>query len=175
MGSDDPDAELDALTRALRDERRAEAEAYEQLAAIDLLRVRTLTDVATMLLHRGDRVAVSFAQRAFAGVVAHVAGDLLSLRRPAGEVDCNLAAPLVLHVVEPGEQGLPSARQPESFWARVLQHEGASRVVLGVRLPPGELRGTLVAVARDHVVIDADGQRAFVSRAGLDYVLRDSA
>jgi hypothetical protein len=162
-GGGDPD--LARLGQAFRDELRAEAEAYEELAAKDLLRRRSLTDVALELVHRGDRVAVTVGETALAGVVVYAAGDLACLRTSAGDVDLRLTAGPLIRVIERVRSGgQPNGRGPASFVARLHEHEAAgSEMVLGGPGVRGEVRGRLAAVAGDHVVVDEDGGgRAYV-------------
>jgi hypothetical protein len=169
-GADDPD--LVRLGQVFRDELRAEAQAYEALAAKDLLRRRSLPDVARELVHRGDRVQALTGSTTFAGVVTYAAGDLVCLRTPAGAVDLRLTGPLALRVVERVRTGgLPTGRGPAGFTARLHEHE-ASGVLLELGCPSlGDLRGRIEAVAVDHVVLrEADGQRCFVALRALAWV-----
>lgn len=169
------DPELAAAGAAYRAELRAEAAAYEELAARDRLRGRTLADVAAEALARGDLVTITVVGRAFTGTVTHTAGDLACLRTPAGEdVDVHLAGVVALRVARPARAGGRSRGQgPASFAARLGEHE-ASGVVLeiGARTPEGGLVGRVEAVAADHVVVtDVEGARCFLARAAIDYVL----
>lgn len=170
--ADGPEDELDRIERRLRAELRAEAEAYEQLAAVDLLRGRRLVDVARDAMARGDALAVTAAGRTWTGTVIHGAGDLLCLRTPAGDVDVWLAAPLALRVVVGGGEGRPPAGEPGSFTARLFEHEAAGTLLdLGVTSLPDGLVGRLVAVALDHVVVDdRSGARWCVARSDLVWV-----
>ncbi|HWB73140.1 MAG TPA: hypothetical protein VG452_13070 [Egibacteraceae bacterium] len=167
------DAELARLSRRLRAELRAEAEAYEQLAATDLLRGRRLADVAAELVSRGDVVALGFAPWTFTGTVIYAAGDLATLRVRGGEVDVNLGVPLYLRVVERVRAGgLDRGRGPQTFLARLAEHEAAGGAVeLGSRALGEQLHGVLRAVARDHVVfVDRQAQTWYLATAAIDYV-----
>lgn len=170
----DPDfAAIGARDRA---ERRAEAAVYEELAARDALRDRTLGAVARDALARGDVVAVSVPGRTFSGTITHAAGDLACLRTPAGEdVDVHLGGSVALRVVEPVRAGgRGPATDPPSFGARLAEHEAAGCLLeFGTRAPEGGLVGRVDAVAADHVVVATvpGGERWFVARAALDYVL----
>jgi hypothetical protein len=169
--SDDPD--LARLGQEFRDELRAEAEEYEQLAAKDHLRSRRLGDVALELVHRGDRVAVTIGEQTFTGVLVYAAGDLACLRTPVGAVDRNLAAPLAIRVAERVRSGgLSRGRGPASFTARLYEHEAAlAPVELGCPLLPTDLRGQIEAVGADHVVLgDAEGQTWFLATSAIAYV-----
>jgi hypothetical protein len=166
--------ELARLDRAMRAELRAEAEAYEELAATGLLRERRLADVALELLSRGDVVAVAFAGVTFTGTLTHAAGDLACVRTALADVDVHLGAPLVLRVVERTRAGGRSRRRdPASFGARLREHE-ASGALVGLGTTMGAaLRGRVGAVAVDHVVVDeVGGGRCFVARSALAYVAR---
>lgn len=166
-------AEAGTLFRA---ERRAEAAEYEELAARDALRERSLGAVARDLLARGDLVAVSVQGRTFTGTLTHAATDLVCLRTPAGEdIDVRLGDQVALRVVESVRAGGSSpAADPASFAARLAEHEAAGTVLeFGTRAPDGGLVGRVVAVATDHVVVAAlpSADRWFVARTALDYVL----
>jgi hypothetical protein len=157
---DDPD--LARLGRDFDDELRAEAAEYEALAAKDLLRRRSLSDVALDLVHRGDRVLVEVGAHRFTGTVVDATGDLAVVRTATGDVDVRLTAPLAIRVVEPVRAGgRPRGRGARTFKARLTEHEAAgAEMELGC--PPLDLvlRGRVEAVATDHLVIaDADGQR----------------
>lgn len=152
---------------------RAEAAAYEELAARDLLRGRRLSDVAREACARGDRVALVLPQRSFVGTVEHVAGDLACLRTPAGIVDVSLRAPITLQVVEQVRQGGHAPGPgPASFTARLFEHEAAGTFVeLGGRFPGGAVVARIEAVALDHVVLRDRAERtSYVAHAALDYV-----
>lgn len=154
-------------------ERRAEAEADEALAAVDALRSRHLGDVGRELLHRGDVVAVRFADQSFVGVAVAAGSDLLTLRTASGDVDVWLGAALSLRVAERRRAGgLPHGSGAQTFTARLFEHEAAAAAVeLGC--PPLDLvlTGRLAAVAIDHVVLDdPDGQRWFLARPALGWI-----
>ena len=156
---------------------RAENEAYEQLAALDLLRGRTLSDAGVALVHHGDTVAVTAAGVTVQGRVLHAAGDLLCLRTPTGDVDVHLAAAAALRVLDApleavddtGAAVSSSAAGPPSFKARLFEHEAVgARLefgVAGLQAPPC---GRLVAVAVDHAVVeDTDAQRWLLPLRGI--------
>lgn len=170
--SRDPD--LAAAGAAYRAELRAEAAAYEELAAKDRLRGRTLADVAAEALARGDVVAVAVAGRTFTGSVTYAAGDLLCLRTAAGdEVDVRLGGDVALRVVRPVRAGgCTRPPGPSGFAARLAEHEAAGTLLeIGTRTPASGLVGRVDAVAVDHVVVtDVEGSRWFLARGAIDYV-----
>lgn len=166
----DPDlARTGAYVRA---ELRAEAEEYEALAAKDLARSRTLRDVAMSACHRGDLVEVLVASGRFVGRVVAAAGDLASLETATEAVDVWLRAPLALRVVERARSGGRSTGGgAASFKARLAEHEASGvPLVVGTRLPPGELHGVIAAVAVDHVVLEDRGTARHVALAAVDLV-----
>jgi hypothetical protein len=167
------DPDLQRLDAAVSAEFRAEAQAYERLAALDHLRSRRLDDVALELLHRGDVVAVEFACCTFAGTVVYAVADLLCLRTRTVQVDVWLEASLTLHVLERVRAGgLSRGVGPGSFKARLFEHEAAgTEVVIGRREHPAELKGRIRAVAQDHVVVDV-GRRpqCYVPLRIIDYI-----
>lgn len=152
---------------------RAETEAFEELAARQVLRNRRLSDAALELLHRGDVVAVGGAGRRFTGTVVHAAGDLLCLRTAAGDVDLRAPATAAWSVLErrPGG-GTGRAGGPASFKARLFEHEAVGAVLeFGVQALDESVVGRLAAVAVDHVVVDDhDRQRWYLPLAALVWV-----
>jgi hypothetical protein len=170
-GWDDP--ELAAMGQRFRDELRAEAEAYEALAARGHLRGRDLADVALELLHRGDVIAVAVGRRTFSGEVTYAAGDLLCLRTRGADVDLSLSAPVGLEIVERVRSGgRPRGRGPGWFKARHAEHEQAGTTLeVGCPALGVDLRGRLAAVAGDHVVVDAGGRRWYLGLVAVAYVL----
>lgn len=169
------DPDLEAAGASYRAELRAEAALYEQLAARDRLRGRTLAEVAAEALARGDLVAVTVPGRSFTGTVTYAAGDLTCLRTAGGDdVDVHLGGAVALRVVRAARAGGRSRGPgPDSFAARLGEHEAAGTLLeIGARAPDGGLVGRVEAVAADHVVVaDVGGGRCFVSRGGIDYVL----
>lgn len=194
MGSGDDEDGLVELDQELRerigDGFRAEAEEGERLAALAALRGRDLQSVGAELRDRGDRVAVEVAGRTYLGTVVHVGADLIQLRagtRTSGPIaaeptglasrtsliDVNLAAPIVLRVVERvTEGGLGPGTGPATFRARLLELEvSRTDVELTAAALPGPVRGLLAAVARDHLVlVDPDGTEWYVPIATVTTV-----
>jgi hypothetical protein len=167
-GSDDPD--LARLGQAFRDELRAEAEAYEALAAKDGLRRRDLAAVAVELVHRGDVVRAETGSAAFTGVVVDAEGDRATLRTAAGDVVLRTSAPIALRVVERRRAGGSACeRRGGSFLACLRALEGQS-VELGCPGLGVDLVGMLEAVGVDHLVIAAGGERSFVALSALVWV-----
>lgn len=169
------DPDLAAAGAAYRAERRAEAAAYEELAARDRLRGRSLADVAAEALARGDVVAVALTGRTFTGTVTHAAGDLACMRTTVGDdVDVHLAGLVAVRVVQAMRAGGRSRGPgPASFAARLGEHEAAGTLLeVGARVPEGGLVGRIQAVGVDHAVItDREGGAWFVARRAIDYVL----
>lgn len=165
-GEDDP--QLAAAGAAFRAELRAEAAEWEQLAATDWLRRRTLADAARELLARGDRVVARVGGRAARGEVVHVGDDLACLRTAGGVVDVRLdaAAWQVVERVRAG--GRSPAPGPKRFAARLAEHEADATAVCLVAVDGTEAVGVIAAVAGDHVVVDGrDGSRWLLPRATL--------
>ncbi|HVM00782.1 MAG TPA: hypothetical protein VM324_15945 [Egibacteraceae bacterium] len=169
------DPDLSAAGARYRAELRAEAAVYEQLAAKDRLRGRTLGDVAAEAVARGDIIAVAVTGRSFTGQLSYAAGDLACLRTSAGEtVEVHLSGAVALRVVEEvREGGHGRTPGPGTFAARLGEHEAAGTLLeIGARVPDGGLVGRIEAVGVDHVVVTGvDGARWFVARSAIDYVL----
>jgi hypothetical protein len=166
---DDP--ELARLGQAFRDEVRAEAQAYEALAAQDHLRRRRLADVALELLHRGDRVTVHLPGAAFSGEVVDAAANLCTLATAAGRVDLRLDAVLEIVVTAPSRSGGRSrAAGTSTFLARLREHE-ASGALVEVGAAERLLEGRIAAVAEDHLVLDGtSGLRRYVALPAIAWV-----
>ena len=169
-GAGDP--ELASHGAAFRSELRAEAAEWERVAALDALRRRSLADAARELLHRGDRVAVALAGRRWVGSVVHVGTDVACLGTAAGLVDVRLDGGAVWEVVQRARAGGGTGGGPRTFRARLAARERAGeRIGLtcpGLGVDPA---GTLVALARDHVVLrGSSGQSLLVPLAGVAVV-----
>jgi hypothetical protein len=162
--------DLRRVERRMRAELRAEAEEYERLAALDLLRGRTLADVARELVGRGDVVAVTVGARTFVGPVVHAAADLACVRAAAEDVDVNLPATAAIRIVERSRSGGWRGAGPDSFKARLFEHErGGAPVEVGWAAE--RLVGVVRAVAVDHAVVDdADGRRWHLVTARIGYL-----
>lgn len=165
----DPEV-LDAVNRA-HAAARAEAAAWEELAARDRLRDRALDQVVREARDRGEVLAVVLRQRTFSGTVRDVGNDLFSLDTPTGRVDVRLGAALTIGVVGRGaERDVPGPAAPVTFLARLRECE-QSRVEVGGAVPGGALTGVLEAVALDHVVlVDDDAAAWHVAHAAIDYL-----
>ncbi|MDQ3710266.1 MAG: hypothetical protein M3387_13350 [Actinomycetota bacterium] len=153
---------------------RAEDEAYEELAARDLLRGRDLADVALELLHRGDEVAVHAAGRRFTGTLVHAAGNVACLGTALGTVDLHVGATTTWQVLTRQRRGgVGRAGGAASFKARLGEHEAVGTMLqMGITSPDDTLVARLAAVAIDHVVVDEpDGSRWFVPLSRLAWVL----
>lgn len=166
-GADDP--ELETAGAMFRAELRAEAAEWEQLAATDWLRRRTMADAARELLARGDRVAVGVGGRSAQGEVVHVGDDFACVATAAGTVDVRLDGPAVWHVVQRVRSGGRSpAGGAKRFAARLAEHEAAGTPVCLMAGDGAEVVGVIVAVAVDHVVVDGpDGSRWLVPHAAV--------
>jgi hypothetical protein len=153
---------------------RAEDEAYEELAARDLLRGRDLADVTLALLHCGDEVAVHVAGRRFQGSLVHAAGNVACLGTTLGTVDLHVGPATTWQVIARSRRGgIGRAGQTSSFKARLREHEAVGALLqLGLTAPDDTLIARLAAVATDHVVVDEpDGNRWFVPLSRLAWVL----
>lgn len=168
------DPDLARAASEVRAELRAEAEEYEALAARDLVRSRTLRDVALLACHRGDTVEVVTAGGRVVGTVVYAAGDLACLETATEAVDVWLRAPVGLRVVERARAGgRGSGRGAESFRARLSEHEAARvPLTLSTRLPGGEIAGVVEAVAVDHLVLRDGEQVHYVGLAAIDLARR---
>ncbi len=159
--SDDP---LDELGQELRQkvagEFRRTAEEDEFAARKIHLRSRDLGAIAHEVLSRGDQVEVIAEGLRMRGSVVHAKGTVATIEGPAGtRLDVNLAAPLIIHVVDHSTAGGRS-RDPfgsDSFLARLRELEiDEARVRI---IANGEVViGRLEAVGTDHVMVIGNDQ-----------------
>lgn len=175
-GSHDPDEELSSeLRQRVGEEFRAEAEEGERLAELARLRGRDLGELAAELRDRGDRIRLTAAGRSFVGTIADAGRDHCTLRTRAGTVEVAFDGRQVhLTVEEPHATDVPDRRTyTTTFRSRLreLEMEGPE-VEVGADGMPEPLRGTIAAVAQDHVVVDdLDGRRWYVAWASIGYVV----
>ena len=173
----DPSEELASeLRQRVGGEFRADAEEGERLAELARLRSRRLAAVAVESRDRGDRVRLVLSGRTFTGVIAGAGHDYCTLRGPGGDVEIPLnrgAIRLVVEApgaVEPGDAPSTST----TFRARLRELElDQADVEVGSHAGGETLRGRLVAVAEDHVVIEGtDDGRIYLAWDGIAYVMR---
>ena len=165
---EDPLDELQSeLRSAVGNEFRRAAEEDEEVARAHRLRSRSLTDVASELVSRGDTVQVTFGAERFIGVVVHARGSLATMRtQDDDEVHLNLEGPVVLRVTRLATEGgrAPDPLGPDSFQARLRQIELERGMVI-VSLPASgqSVRCRIDAVAADHLMVtDLTDQTWFV-------------
>lgn len=157
------------LRAAVGGELRADAEEAERLASLRALRGRSLADVARDLGHRGEHVVVVLPGGAFRGAALEIASDRIRLGTSGGPVEVHVAAVTELRSAGRDAGGAPPPRAGVGFKARLFELEMAGEPVeLGTG--GGALRGRILAVASDHVLLaDGDGERA-ISLAAVSYV-----
>lgn len=168
----------DGLSRELRQrvggEFRAEAEEGERLAELARLRGRDLGDLATELRDRGDRIRLTAGGRNFVGTIDDAGRDHCTLRTRAGTVEVAFGGrPVHLTVEEPHATDVPDRRPyTATFRSRLRELEMDGRAVeIGAAGMPDVLRGRIVAVAQDHVVVDdPDARRWYVTWESIGYV-----
>lgn len=172
-----PDEELAReLRQRLGGEFRAEAEEGERLAELARLRARGLAAVAAESRDRGDRVRIVTGGRTFTGSIVAAGRDHCTLRGPWGEVEVRLeGGPIRLVVEEPhaGEPGDSSATST-TLRARLRELElERAHIEVGTHIGQEPVRGRLVAVAEDHLLIEGpDGGRIYLTWEGIAYVMR---
>lgn len=156
MDGGDP---LDELGRELRErvghEMRQEAEMVEQFAAAVEDRRRTMADLATELLSRGDIVTVIAGERSLRGRLNYARGHIASLETAAGGVDVHLTAGVALRIDERSTSGGSGSRAgSDTLRARLLEHEMAGSDI-EVWAPDHGIgvSGSIAAVGKDHVIV----------------------
>ena len=158
----------------MRDAWRSEEEAAGADAAEQWRHSRSLTDRLTECMHRGDPVAVVVAGHRFAGEVAEVGADLLSLLTVAGRVDVNIcdAVPLALEVVDRVRTGGRSgASSSGGFRGRLLSREAEGvEVTIGTSFLSEPFDGK-VGVGADHICVTGrGGGEVFVALSSVAFV-----
>jgi hypothetical protein len=169
------DAELRDASRRQDAEMREAQEELEEYVEAGRERMRDLGDVALEAMHRGDVVAVSVGERSFTGVVTHVGRDVFSVRdRFGNEVDVFIPALTGYRVAESvKEGGLPLRRtDPEQFRHCFFGPEASGQQVEvgGPRLQPSS--GTVVVLAKDHVVMSDGAREWLVPLGAVGYLIR---
>ncbi len=155
------------LRSAIGDEFRAEAAADERAVAGFRLRHRTLSDVATELMHRGDAVTVFIGNSTVRGRLAHVASNLATLTPTTGaRLHLNLDSPITLRRNPSEKRHAGRGRDSmacDSFPAQLRSFEMAGRLIrLEADSPAGRVLGRLEAVAVDHVVLTTPDTKWYV-------------
>jgi hypothetical protein len=156
MPGEHPD--LDMIGAVMREEWRAEQEAATRDAASEWQHRRTLPDLLTEHLHRGDRLAFHVAGWRVTGVPEEVGADLVALRAVFGRVDVHLApgVPVCFELFErstaEGGRGVDAAGG--SFRRALELREGGDEVSIGTVFDPDGVDGRL-RVGADHVTITA--------------------
>jgi hypothetical protein len=121
-------------------------------------------------MSRGDLIEIWIGKNVFRGHVRHARNDLLVLQGPA-YLDVNLAAPLVMRVVERSAIGgvavWPNGAQ--SFAARLAELEQSEEICEFLAVPSeAQVAGKVSIRARDHVIVeDAGGREWILPLAGL--------
>jgi hypothetical protein len=105
MADEHPD--LQNVGASMRDEWRTEQEAATQDAAEAFQHRRSLSDLLTEHMHRGDRLALTVAGYRITGSVEEVGPDLVALRTLFGRVDVHRSPtiPLYFEVFERATEG----------------------------------------------------------------------
>lgn len=146
-------------------------EAAEQLER----NTRSLTDVFTEYMERGDEVEVTIGSRRWMGFVVGVGADVVTLESKRAIVDVALRAVSVVRVKSLGSGGGRDSRSRHcaSFIATLRELAGASAGAIvelgGEGLPT--LAGELRAAGESHVeMTTTSGDQVIVSLAAIGFV-----
>lgn len=174
--TDGPDLPIDpALGRRLDAEVRREMREAEMQGRQLAARRRRLVEAVAESVQRGDRITLVSGTVQFSGVPVYARGDLVSLQAGAALVEAHLDA-LDSVTVDARATGAGRAmvREAESFKARLGLIELAGEAVEVVaRGGSSRARGRVATVARDHVVLQAEGGReVLLPFDGIAFVVR---
>jgi hypothetical protein len=160
--------ELEQAGRELRQqvggEFRLGAEEDEYWAMKQARRAGSLSEIAYDAMSRGDRIEIRAGDRVFRGHIRHTRGDLLALRAQV-DIDINLAAPMVLRIIEPAAvPGLgPTPHGPASFGARMAELEQTEQIFEFITpYTDSPVVGKVSIRARDHVVVEDSDRQEWV-------------
>lgn len=169
----DPDDRLDDLADELRasveDELVVEAETVEELVELGRRRARSLPELLTEAMHRGDGVRARTVGLVISGSIAYVGVDYVVVEAIDATADVRLQGSVF--AFEPAAAGgHTTAGGSRTFRARLAEYEqSGERVVL--HTVGGELGGVIEVAARDHVVVRDDVERV-VPYETISLVLR---
>jgi len=165
---DDFEGLASELRQRVGSEFRREAEEVERLVELQRIRARTLSEVATEHMARGDRIAVHVGGHRLTGLVTAAIKDLLQLEEGNRSMDVNLGAGVMLELVERarsgGHDGTSGSR---SFRARLAEYEQTGELLTLILSPGGTtLRGRIRVVGADHAVVEDEEDRTFYLALG---------
>lgn len=171
---------LNDLARFLRQgvgqEWRAEMEATEFEIHQHRLRGRTLPDVTTMLLHRGDRVTILAGSLQFAGKVVACGKDYLTLE--SGQVRVDACLQKIGLVVAKGSSGGAQASGVAPTWRALLAElelSGEPVQLYGASLGRSR-QGTIRVVSADHIwLVEPAGLDSYLPLEEVSVVIRRHA
>jgi hypothetical protein len=152
---DDPLDELALeLRAAVEDELLADAEAVEELAELGRRRARSVSDLLTDAMHRGDAVRARSAGFVLAGSIAYVGNDYVVIEGMDATADVRMrGSAFTLERARAG--GHRTTGGSRTFRARLAEYEQSGEPVV-LHTAAGELRGVIDTAATDHVVVRDD-------------------
>jgi hypothetical protein len=172
--AEDPHEEL---ARELRwgpgAELRAEAETTELETHQGRLRKRTLHDVATQAMSRGDRVHATTAGMSLAGSIDSVGSDYLVIETASAIADAVLAACSLRFM--PSETTGHSARPGSmTIRARISEYEHTGEEVRIIAPDVGvDVSGRIQVAASDHLIlVDRDQQELAIPISKVAMIIR---
>jgi len=174
-GTSPPIGPLTAAAAAAREEWRAEQEAVIADAAEVFEHHRTISDLLSESMRRGDRVALTIGPHRHVGMIVEVAPDCVGIRNVgSGRVDVQLRSDLAWQVlVQEREVAQPAGDEIRSgsFRARLLDREAeGAEVTVGSVLANEPIDGKLV-VGADHVrIVGRGGGETVLPMHALAYV-----
>jgi hypothetical protein len=152
-GSDPSAGDLADVARSGAREWQRDMAAWESDAEQLRLRQRTLVGALWEAMQRGDQVTITLGKHTFAGVLVAARGDLAILTTGGVTLALNIKAIDVAHF-EVGRGGTVGDRTFGSLraYAGMLEVEGPVVRILGDHV---DVRGRVVVVAEDHLLIDS--------------------
>ena len=175
MGDDDldPYAELEReLRRGVGAEWRDEAEIVERETELGRLRRRSLADVVTEAMHRGDRVVLGTRAGDVIGDPVFVGTDYVAVRSEFRWLDVPLER-ATIRIERRAGGGHTTRGGSRTFKARLAEYEHTGEPITLHLGGTADVTGRVAVAAGDHcVVTDTDEREIVVPLASIDLVSR---
>lgn len=164
------------LRQRVEREIRWEAEDVEADSETGRVRKRTLGDVASEIMQRGDLVVIGSIDTAVTGRIIYAKGDLAVVETGHALASVNLRGPIYLRVAEKQRSGGVGTPQGGSatFKARMAEFEQTGESIRVVATGLAEsIEGRITVAASDHVVVtNRDGVEWYIPSTTIAMILQ---